>query len=422
MDVIMDFKVKISRGIFILSLVVLFGVAAFGATILISTNTSATDINGNSQSVFKDITKAIAPIKTPINVLLLAESGGNTDTIMVIHFDPVTCETSIISVLRDTKVVINGGVRKINAAYAIGGVGEATKVVSKLLGISLDYYVYIDTSMTRNIVNALGGAYYDVPCRMKYTALSQNLHIDLQKGYQLLNGDQVEQLVRFRHPNAKPGHNLMVSDYAECPQYLTSDVQRAKTQQSFLVALIKQKANPQYISKISDIMSIVFDNIKTDFKLNTLLRMMYNIEKIDPSKITTYSVYSINDNYTGTLKDNTHDILLNKTETLNIVDTIFKSDGILYNSSVADSGNFNLQILPNSGSSLGTPRPHSTVKPTLKPIPIPKVNPKKTPKPANNNIPRPAISPNPATSPPVQTDSPPTQSPIDIPTPTDLPS
>ena len=50
----------------------------------------------------------------------------------------------------------------------------------------------------RNIIDAIGGVEFDVPIRMFYNDPEQNLHIDLQKGKQLLNGKKAEMLVRFR--------------------------------------------------------------------------------------------------------------------------------------------------------------------------------------------------------------------------------
>ena len=40
-----------------------------------------------------------------------------------------------------------------------------------------------------------------VPIDMKYDDTSQDLHINLKEGMQKLNGDQAEQVLRFRHNN-----------------------------------------------------------------------------------------------------------------------------------------------------------------------------------------------------------------------------
>ena len=55
---------------------------------------------------------------TPVNIFLLAgdQSSGNTDTMMIIHFEPKTCKTRIISIPRDTAVLINNEIRRINFA------------------------------------------------------------------------------------------------------------------------------------------------------------------------------------------------------------------------------------------------------------------------------------------------------------------
>ena len=426
----MELNVKILRGLFIFSLVILLGITSFGAYLLVITNMKQAGVDDPTipNLPFSDAVKQIAPLTTPINVLLLAESGGNTDTMMVVHFDPVTCKTSIISVLRDTSVLYNNSLVKVNSLYARGGVQACTEAVSKLLGINIDNYVYINTEMTRKIVDEFGGAYYDVPCRMKYTALSQNLHIDLQPGYQLLDGNKVEQLLRFRHPGkevAPPYSALTVADYADCQIYMTNDVQRAITQQSFLVSFVKQKARPEYLTKINKLLQIILKNTKTDINFTTIMRLLYNKQELSSDKITTYStVFAGNSyKYSGTIKDNTNKKQLTLDETNQILTTDFSSDGRLFKATLSDSTIYRQQgghssnsgntSGSNSGTTSPTQKPNSTPRPTQNPTATP--NPTKKP---INNTPAPVITPQP-TLPPQVTQPPATMKPDTTARPTD---
>ena len=62
--------------------------------------------------------------------------------------------------------------------------------------------------------------YFDVPIDMDYTDENQDLYIDLKQGYQLLDGNKAEQVVRFRH-------NQDGSSYPA--EYGDNDIGRMKT-------------------------------------------------------------------------------------------------------------------------------------------------------------------------------------------------
>ena len=80
----------------------------------------------------------------------------------------------------------------------------------------------------------------------------KNCIYNLKKGYQLLDGDKAEQLVRFRHNN--DGTTYPAS-------YGTQDIGRMRTQREFLKAAAKQILTGDNILKIDDIMKVVFENV-----------------------------------------------------------------------------------------------------------------------------------------------------------------
>ena len=103
--------------------------------------------------------------------------------------------------------------------------------VNKLTGLDLKYYVVVDTDALKALVDSIGGVYFDVPIDMKYTDKKQGLYIDLKKGYQLLDGDKAEQVVRFRHNNNGTSYPSSYGD---------NDIGRMKTQREFIKVLVKQ--------------------------------------------------------------------------------------------------------------------------------------------------------------------------------------
>ena len=158
------------------------------------------------------------------------EDETRTDALMVVTMDTNKKTINVMNIPRDTMCnnSATGASRKINAAYAIGGIEQTKKEIERLLGFRPDYYVIVNFDGIAAIVDAIGGVEYEVPFRMEYDDPSQDLHIDLYAGNQTLNGDQVVQFLRWRHNN----------DYSV--QYPNGDEGRVENQQKFLKELANQ--------------------------------------------------------------------------------------------------------------------------------------------------------------------------------------
>ena len=184
-----------------------------------------------------------------------------TDTIMLCAYYPNEQKVSILSIPRDTFVGNStsnaDSYDKINALYQTSP-EKTLEAVRNLTGIDVRNYVVISNNALRDVVDAIGGVYFDVPVNMNYDDWGQKLHINLKKGYQLLDGDKAEQLVRFRHNN--DGTTYPAS-------YGTQDIGRMRTQREFLKAAAKQILTGNNIFKIDDIMQVVFENIETNLKM-----------------------------------------------------------------------------------------------------------------------------------------------------------
>ena len=96
----------------------------------------------------------------------------------------------------------------------------------------------------RNVIDALGGVWIDVPQDMKHNddTPGMELHINLKKGYQLLDGDKAEQFCRFRG-------------------YPTADLGRIEAQQTFLKELFKQKVNAGLVLKATGLYKAIEKNV-----------------------------------------------------------------------------------------------------------------------------------------------------------------
>ena len=196
-----------------------------------------------------------------INILVIGQSQNLTDTILVCSYDPKVQDVSMLSIPRDTFVGRNKKYAttsdKINALYQTDP-EKLVKAVNNITGLDIKYYVKVDTAGLRDLVDSVGGIYFDVPVDMDYDDPTQDLHIHLKKGYQLLDGDKAEQAVRFRHNNDGSTYPL---------EYGEQDLGRMKTQRAFITEVIKQIAKPENFTKIDDYIKIANNNVETNFNL-----------------------------------------------------------------------------------------------------------------------------------------------------------
>lgn len=199
-------------------------------------------------------------------ILILGESTGMSDTIIVASYDPKTQEASLLTIPRDTFTGDNKSsaryYHKINSLYSFGETPEKTlEAVNKITGLDIKYYIIVDTEALVKLVDKIGGLEYDVPINMNYDDTSQDLYIHLTAGWQKLSGDQVEQLVRFRHNN----------DGSTYPySYGLEDHGRSKTQRNVIVAIAKQTLKFKNITEISDIIDIFKEYVDTNADLDAI--------------------------------------------------------------------------------------------------------------------------------------------------------
>ena len=253
--------------------------------------------------------------KTEINALICGKNENLTDTIIYLNYNVNSGKIAMMSIPRDTSIVSNPTLDsslKINYVYTSKGADALVSKVENLLGVNIDYYLVFDASMLKEMVDTIGGVEVDVPMRMKYDDPTQNLHINLQKGVQVLNGDQAEQFVRFRHNN-----DMTVG-------YPLGDVQRTKVQQEFIKKFIKTVLSTSNIPKIPQLINIALKNTDTNITAREALKYVKDIAKIDLENI--YSCTA-----PGTLKDvgtkgaNWMSFyILDKTETVKIIEENFK--------------------------------------------------------------------------------------------------
>lgn len=183
-----------------------------------------------------------------------------TDTIMVFSYNPSTQKASLLSIPRDTYTGKNSAnataYEKINALYSRKSRADETlEAVCEITGLDIPYYVVIKTEALIKLVDVIGGVTFDVPIDMDYDDVTQDLHIHLTAGEQLLDGDKAEQLVRFRHNNDGTSYPT---------EYGDNDTGRMRTQREFITQVLKQTLKPENIFKINEILDIAEEYVTTN--------------------------------------------------------------------------------------------------------------------------------------------------------------
>lgn len=213
--------------------------------------------------------------KEEINALVCGTNENLTDTMLYVNYNVNSGKVAMMSIPRDTYITNENCIgHKLNSLYRGKNTQLFIKQIEDLLGISIDYYLIFDSKMLHEVVDKVGGVEVDVPIRMKYDDPTQNLHIDLKPGVQILNGKRAEWFVRYRKGNDGSG-------------YARGDLERTEVQQQFIKNFISTVLSAKNLVKIPDLVTIALNNTDTNITAREALRYVSDVGKIDSNDITS---------------------------------------------------------------------------------------------------------------------------------------
>jgi LCP family protein required for cell wall assembly len=178
-------------------------------------------------------------------------AGSRSDTIILMRADPQQNTLSMLSFPRDLVVPIYChdqstviATDRINSAWSSCGAPGTLNTIEKLTGVPVNYLITVDFHGFKLLVNKLHGVYMDVDQRYLNTHGGPGGYatINLQPGYQKLNGQQSLDFVRFRHTD--------------------SDLYRNARQQLFIEALKSRLASSVSIFDIPQLIGAVKGSIE----------------------------------------------------------------------------------------------------------------------------------------------------------------
>ncbi len=175
-----------------------------------------------------------------------AGETGHSDTLMLVRADPDLETVTMLSFPRDLIAEIHGCrngtfVSRINNAYAECGSTAAIETVRHLTGLPINFLVTVNFRGFKKVVSHLGGVWIDVDRRYYNPPGTGYAAIDLQPGYQKLNGQKALDYVRYRHTD--------------------SDLYRLARQQLFVKA-VKQRASDFGVLELPRLVKSVTTNVE----------------------------------------------------------------------------------------------------------------------------------------------------------------
>lgn len=196
---------------------------------------------------------------------------GNTDMILYVHFNNETGEMKMLQIPRDTMATTD---RSVSGNYRINNIAKTQAAdsnsmnmaalctqISNMYQLPIDGYMTIRLEMLVQMVDSFGGIELYVPREMDY----KGSHLD--QGYQTLNGDACEFLLRARHV------------------YADSDIGRLNMQRQFYAALFRRLKSIGNIWDVAKLTPAVLNYMETDLSASQLVSFAISMLKIDSSKI-----------------------------------------------------------------------------------------------------------------------------------------
>ncbi len=218
----------------------------------------------SSDQLFDDGLDLHQTIEGQFTILFLGfdskENGGGYlhDVNYLMQFNLNTASLNILQIPRDTYMPAysSQATKKFNSIYN-GGSRRKSKIqrvvnaVQESFGVPVDAYVTTTCDNIVDIVDIVGGIPIDMPYRVIFEADKV-----IEEGEQVLNGQQAEWLVRFRHG------------------YQSGDIGRVQAQRIFMAAAMKKAISMTDIQILSAVNKVYNQElIATDLSLNDVARI-----------------------------------------------------------------------------------------------------------------------------------------------------
>ncbi|MDR3585289.1 MAG: LCP family protein [Desulfosporosinus sp.] len=201
-------------------------------------------------------------------------SHSNTDSLILVSMNTDNGKVALLSIPRDTQVIIPGyGKNKINAAARFGqGFKTTTALIEGITGQPIDGYVLTNFTGFKSIIDTMGGITITVEKDMHYvTGDRVDGVINLAKGTQRLNGTQALQYARFR-------------------QDTLADIARTVRQQTILKAMGKEFMKVKTIAQLPWLIPQISKSVETNLSVGQLWSLANVLLQFETPEITSQTL------------------------------------------------------------------------------------------------------------------------------------
>ena len=229
---------------------------------------------GNSGATDDSITKEPFTIYiSGIDTYGEVSETSRRDVNLIAVVNPKTYQILLVTTPRDYYVPIPGisGGQKDKLTHAgIYGIDASMRTLGQLYETDINYYARLNFTSLIDIVDTLGGV--DVYSELAFqTGKESGCIVDVQEGWNHLNGEQALAFSRERHALAD------------------GDNQRGKNQQAVLTAMLRKCLSPTMLLKAGTIMNQVSSEVETNLsqaQINSLIKYQLN-------KNATWTIQSV---------------------------------------------------------------------------------------------------------------------------------
>ncbi len=198
-----------------------------------------------------------------VNILVFGvdsvEGTHRSDTLFVLGLNPSKGRISMLSVPRDTRVLINGKSRKINEILPRYGEFALRNLIEDLMQIKISRYIKVDFQGFINIIDVIGGVDINLDKSMNYDDNWGKLHIHFKKGPNHLDGRDALNYVRFRAD-------------------ANADLGRIKRQQKFIREVLRKAFQPSFVVKLPQVIKEAFTHVDTDLTIQEIFSLIYGFK------------------------------------------------------------------------------------------------------------------------------------------------
>lgn len=259
--------------IIIISFVIFYWIVfLFSQNQILESDTSLSEGICNDNIAQKN-NESTAVLKNKETFIFLAagvdEVSGLADVILLASYNLKAQKLVVLQIPRDTYFNVSSATyKKINGAISeLGGIENFAQKLESAFNIEIDHTLKFTLDAFAKLVDSIGGVSVVIPNDMDYDDPYQNLHIHLEKGEHLLNGDTAKQFVRFRSG------------------YVRGDIDRTDAQKIFMAALVEKITTDVSIFQMSSLIDILLDDVETDMKFSDCLELSKQMISLKPENV-----------------------------------------------------------------------------------------------------------------------------------------